>query len=187
MSTQRALVLKSTSVPLTLEDVPIPTAVPGSVVVKVLGTYILSYLGSVLDGTLPYRLAFPITPGANTIGRIHAVGPDSTFLKAGQLVFCNYAISARDDPDNAILMGSHGGTAMRLMEGEWRNGSFAEYAKFPTENVFVLDEELLCGKMGYSIEDLCSLPGMPFSITNLQWSSQTPTSLLNAVWRSRGD
>lgn len=159
MSSQRALVLKSTSTPLTLENVPIPTAVSGSVIIKVLATYVLSYLGSVLDGTAPYRLSFPITPGANTIGRVHAVGPDSTILEPGQLVFCNYAVSARDDPDNSILMGSHGGAAMKLMEGEWRNGSFAEYAKFPTENVFVLDEVLLCGKMGYSIEDLCSLPG----------------------------
>jgi hypothetical protein len=37
---------------------------------------------------------------------------------------------------------------MKLMEGEWRNGSFAEYAKFPMENVFRLDEEILCVKMG---------------------------------------
>lgn len=83
-------------------------------------------------------------------------------LNVGQLVFCDYTISARDDPNAAILMGMHGGAAMKLMEGEWRNGSFAEYAKFPLENVFALSEELLCGKMGYSIEDLCSLPGMSF-------------------------
>ena len=59
-------------------------------------------------------------------------------------------------------MGLHGGAAMRLMEGEWRNGSFAEYAKFPLENVFVLDEDVLCGALGYSIEDLCALSGMSF-------------------------
>jgi D-arabinose 1-dehydrogenase-like Zn-dependent alcohol dehydrogenase len=162
MSTQRALVLNSRVKPLSLENVPIPTAVPGSVVVKVLGTYILSYLSSVLDGTAPYQLALPLIPGANTIGRIHTVGPDSTLLKAGQLVFCDITVSARDDPDAAILMGMHGGAAMKLMEGEWRNGSFAEYAKFPMENVFRLDEEILCVKMGYSIEDLCALPGRSF-------------------------
>ena len=159
MSTQRALVLTSRGTPLSLENVPMPSAVPGSVVVKVLSTYILSYLSSVLDGTAPYALSLPLTPGANTIGRIHAVGPDATLLKAGQLVFCDITVSARDDPDNAIMMGLHGGGAMKLMEGEWRNGSFAEYAKFPMENVFVLDEEVLCGKMGYGIEDLCALPG----------------------------
>jgi len=56
-------------------------------------------------------------------------------------------------------MGSHGGAAMKLMQGEWRNGSFAEFAKFPLENVFLLDEEVLCGRMGYSVEDLCAMPG----------------------------
>jgi D-arabinose 1-dehydrogenase-like Zn-dependent alcohol dehydrogenase len=159
MSTQRALVLKSKSTPLSLENVPMPTAGPGSVVVKVLGTYILSYLSSVLDGTAPYQMSLPLTPGANSIGRIHAVGPDSTVLETGQLVFCSYFISARDDPDSGMLMGMHGASAMKLMEGEWRNGSFAEYAKFPLENVFALDEDVLCGKMGYSIADLCALPG----------------------------
>jgi len=51
-----------------------------------------------------------------------------------------------------------------LMDGEWRDGSFAEYAKFPLENVFALDEERLFGKLGYKIEDLCSIPGflVPF-------------------------
>ena len=159
MATQRALVLHSRSTPLSLETVPIPTAVAGSVVVRVLGAYILSTLASVLDGTAPYSLAVPLTPGSNAIGRIHAVGPDSTVLKAGQLVFCDITVNARDDPDNAILMGLHGAAAMKLMEGEWRNGTFAEYAKFPMENVFALDEEVLCGKMGYAIEDLCKIPG----------------------------
>ena len=160
MSTHRALVLHSTETPLSLENVPFPTAVPGSVVVKVLGTYILSYLSSVLHETSPHSLILPLTPGANTIGRVHAVGPDATVVNIGQLVFCDTTVNARDDPDTAILMGRHGGAAMKLMEGEWRNGSFAEYAKFPLENVFALNEELLCGKMGYTIEDLCSLPGM---------------------------
>lgn len=159
MATQRALVLNSKQTPLSIENVPIPTAGPGSVVVKVLSTYILSYLPSVLDGTLPYSLALPLTPGSNTIGRIHAIGPDATLLKAGQLVFCDITVTARDDAESAILMGMHGGGSMKLMEGEWRNGSFAEYAKFPLENVFALDEELLCGKMGYSIEDLTAIPG----------------------------
>lgn len=106
MSTQRALVLKSKGTPLSVENVPIPTAGPGSVVVKVLGTYILSYLSSVLDGSAPYQMSLPLTPGANSIGRIHAIGPDSTVLKAGQLVFCSYFITARDDPDGGMLMGS---------------------------------------------------------------------------------
>ncbi|TVY25142.1 hypothetical protein LHYA1_G006467 [Lachnellula hyalina] len=160
MSTQRALLLTSKTSPLSLRTIPIPAAVPGSVVVKVLSTYILSYLTSVLDGTAPYAHSLPLVPGANTIGRVHAVGSDATVLSEGQLVFCDITVRARDDPDVGILMGMHGGDAqaMKLMQGEWRNGSFAEYARFPLENCFVLDEGLLCGEMGYSVEDLCAIP-----------------------------
>ena len=35
--------------------------------------------------------------------------------------------------------------AKPLMDGEWRNSTWAEMAKFPFENVHVLDEELLLG------------------------------------------
>lgn len=159
MSTHRALILTSKTTPLTLQTVPTPSAVPGSIVVKVLGTYILPYLSSVLDGSAPYALSLPLTPGANTIGRVHAVGADATVVAEGQLVFCDTMVKARDDPDVGILMGLHGGLAMGLMEGEWRDGSFAEFARFPLENVFVLDEGVLCGEMGYSVEDLCAIPG----------------------------
>jgi hypothetical protein len=55
-------------------------------------------------------------------------------------------------------MGMHGGNAMKLMEGEWRDGSYAEYAKFPLENVFPLDEEVLLRKLGYGVEDLSGIP-----------------------------
>jgi D-arabinose 1-dehydrogenase-like Zn-dependent alcohol dehydrogenase len=164
MATHRALVLKSTSEPLSLDTIPIPTATSGAVVVRVLGSYILPYLSSVVNGPLP------MIPGANCIARVHSIGPDSITLTPGQLVLCDITVRARDDPNLAILMGLEGSAAKKLMEGEWRDGSFAEYAKFPLENVFALDEDVLLNQLGYSIEDLCSLPGMsclsssPFSI-----------------------
>ena len=43
------------------------------------------------------------------------------------------------------------------MEGEWRNATWAEYAKFPLENLYVLNEDLLLRKQGYNIRDLCTL------------------------------
>ncbi|KFY41454.1 hypothetical protein V494_02991, partial [Pseudogymnoascus sp. VKM F-4513 (FW-928)] len=54
--------------------------------------------------------------------------------------------------------------SMKLMEGEWRDSTFAEYVRLPLENVFPLDEEVLIGKFGYSIPDLCWLPAclVPF-------------------------
>lgn len=95
MATYKALLLNSTTSPLSLTSLPIPTASPGSIVVKVLATYILPYHKSVLDGSLPYPLALPIVPGSSCIARVHSVGPDSTTLEPGTLVFCDQMVRAR--------------------------------------------------------------------------------------------
>ncbi|KAB8298890.1 hypothetical protein EYC80_001048 [Monilinia laxa] len=157
MSNQRALVLNSKAQPLPLETVPIPTAGPGSVVARILGTLILSYLRSILNGSLPYPMALPIIPGGSSIRRIESVGPDTVSLQPGQLVYCDITVRARDNRDLAILMGLHGGAPIKLMLDEWRNGTFSEYTKFPTENVFALDESILFEKFGYNIDDLCAI------------------------------
>jgi NADPH-dependent curcumin reductase CurA len=49
------------------------------------------------------------------------------------------------------------------MQGEWRDFTYAEYAKLPLENCYLLDEDRLLGKvedggLGYKIEDL--IPAM---------------------------
>lgn len=108
--THSALVLSSLTSPLELTTCPTPQAGPGSVVVRVLGTYILPYLSSVLNGTIPYVLSLPMTPGANSIGRIHAVGPDAVNLKKNQLVLCDQTVRARDEPYTCILMVSRLGS-----------------------------------------------------------------------------
>jgi threonine dehydrogenase-like Zn-dependent dehydrogenase len=68
--------------------------------------------------------------------KVHAVGPDVITLKPGQLVLCDQTVRARQAPELSILMGFHGGGAKGLMGGEWRNGSFAEYARFPFGECF---------------------------------------------------
>ncbi|KAK5627107.1 hypothetical protein RRF57_002822 [Xylaria bambusicola] len=35
----------------------------------------------------------------------------------------------------------------RLMEGEWRNATYAGYVKAPLENLFPLDQTRLCGSL----------------------------------------
>ena len=49
------------------------------------------------------------------------------------------------------------------MRGEWRDWTYAEYAKVPLENCFPLDEERLLGPieeggLGYSVENLTQIP-----------------------------
>lgn len=53
----------------------------------------------------------------------------------------------------------------KLMHGEWRDSTYAEYAKVPLENCFPLDEQRLLGKLGsaedglgYTIEDIAYFP-----------------------------
>ncbi|KAL6721440.1 hypothetical protein ACLMJK_000543 [Lecanora helva] len=88
-----------------------------------------------------------------------AVGPDAIKLKPGNLVFCDVFVSARDDQGGSMLMGLSSGSPQTrpLMDGEWRHSTWAEYAKFPLENLFALDEEALLERQGYSIGDLCTL------------------------------
>jgi NADPH:quinone reductase-like Zn-dependent oxidoreductase len=184
MATYRALVLKSTSEPLSLDVRPIPTAKAGSVVVKVLGLSVLPYIHAILDGSLPYSISMPMVPGSSCIARIHSIGPDAVSLTSGQLVYCDMTIRARDDPNTAILMGLHGGAAPKLMEGEWRDGTYAEYAKFPLENVFPLNEELLLKRFGYQVEDLCALPSIapsPSMVRFILTSTRPPSPLRRSL------
>lgn len=161
MDQHKALVLHARNEPLSLETVPRPTAKAGEAVVRVLRVGIVPYMAEVLDGTRPYPLCLPMTPGNTAIGRIYDIGPDAVELTPGQLVFCDITIRARDNPDVSILHGVHAGTSSaskKLMDGEWRNATFAQYAKFPLENLHPLNEDLLLSQMGYTLSDLATIP-----------------------------
>lgn len=161
MSTHKALVLHARDKPLVLEDVPRPVVSTGDAIVRILAADIVPYMGDVISNKRPYPMTVPMTPGNTAIARIHEVGPDSVALKPGQLVFCDITIRARDNPSVSILYGIHGGgypAAQKLMDGVWRNATYAEYTRFPLENLYPLNEDLLLGQLGYSINDLCLLP-----------------------------
>ena len=46
------------------------------------------------------------------------------------------------------------------MRGEWKDSTYAEYAKVPLETCEVLDEGKLCSRLGYSIADLACISAM---------------------------
>lgn len=161
MTTHQSLTLSGYGAPLKVEHLPIPTADAGSAIIRVLATPIpphYRYLtGSANSG---FALSFPLTPGSGAVARIHSVGPDAVYLKPGDLVFFSVLISGRDDQDASILLGFHGGltdASKKLMDGVWRNGTYAEYAKVPLETVFKLDENILIKQMGYAPAELASL------------------------------
>jgi threonine dehydrogenase-like Zn-dependent dehydrogenase len=98
-----------------------------------------------------------MTVGGGAIARVVSLGSDATHLKKGQLVFVDPMVRGRDDSSTSILLGVHGGLtsgAAVLMQGDWRHGSCAQYARWPLENVHVLDEEKLTTSTSTSTSSL---------------------------------
>ncbi|KAL6891882.1 GroES-like protein [Trichoderma evansii] len=160
--THRALVLHSTDSPLKVENLATPKATSGNVVIRVLAVNVLSYGREILDGTRPYPYPKPYTPGGSAIGRIAAIGPDSTVFTPGQLVLVDVMVRARDETSISYLIGIHNGFSsgsVKLATDEWRDATYGEYGKVPLENCYALDEARLLGNpasggLGYTVDDL---------------------------------
>ncbi|KAI0441754.1 alcohol dehydrogenase [Xylaria telfairii] len=160
--TQKALVQEVYGERLVVKTVPVPQPPAGAAIIKVLYAPIISYMRDIYNGKRKYAYATPLIPGTSAIGRVAATGPDATLLKEGDLVYFDCTIRGRDDSTAIILMGvstGFGDGSKALMEGEWRDCTFAEYTKVPLENLFRLDEGRLCGSpadggLGYSPEQL---------------------------------
>ena len=139
-----ALVFHSTAEPLQITKLPVPKATPGSAIMQVIATGVISYAGEVLSGKRNYPYPSPYVPGSASVGRIVAVGNDATTLVAGDLVMSETFLRGRDNPNALCLHGIHqGGTdkSKRLVEHEFRDSTFAEYAKVPLENIIKLPED----------------------------------------------
>ncbi|KAF2100148.1 NAD(P)-binding protein [Rhizodiscina lignyota] len=148
--------------PPKVDKQPTPKPGPGSAIVRILAANVLSYAKEVFSGQRPYPLQKPLTIGSSAVGRIAAIGPDTTSLKPGQLVLVDSFIQARDEPSASILSGLHEGmteASRTLMRGEWRNSTYAEYAKCPLEQLHPFNEQRFLGSpadggLGYTLEDL---------------------------------
>lgn len=156
-STHRAMVLESIDKGFKIQEVDTPRPTPGAAVVKILAANVLSYHGDIYNGKRQYAFPTPLTGGYSAVGRVAAVAPDATTVQPGQLVYVDCVIRARDDPSAIFLSALHEGSSAgskKLMRDVWRNGAFAEYARFPLENCIPLDEDKLRRQLGYSIPDL---------------------------------
>lgn len=108
-------------------------------------------------GGAPYLSHFPLTPGGGCVGRVEAVGSDTISLEPGQLVYVDPTIVGRDDPTQKIIQGQVQGftpLSAKLSINGWRNGTMAEKATVPLENVIPLDENYLVGERGYSFDKI---------------------------------
>ena len=165
-ATMKALVVESPGQPLILKTVPVPSATPGSCVVKILVVQADDKTPYIIKGIPGYTIPPNFTPAAHAIGRVAATGPDATALRVGQLVLLEGFIRARDDPDDVqILWGITAGLtpeSVQFMADNWAAGCMAEYVRAPLENCYPLDERVLCGPradggLGYALEDLLQL------------------------------
>ena len=126
-----------------LEDLEVPHAKPGGVVVRMEAAPVLSYMRQVLDGSLGYAMpAQPFVPGTNGIGIVETVGAAVYHLRSGDRVILNphYAVDERTANPAQLLIGL---TAMRssraaamppeplALQRDWPDGVFAEYAQLP--------------------------------------------------------
>jgi D-arabinose 1-dehydrogenase-like Zn-dependent alcohol dehydrogenase len=162
----KAVVMPNMGEPMVLRTVPTPTAVAGSVVVKVLAASVQARLKEHLSGKTFASVPKDMTPGSRAIGRVAVAGPDATALQPGKLVLIEPFIRARDDPRNLqILWGIFDGAtpvSKKFTADNWAGGTFAEYVKVPLENCHILDEARLLGSpadggLGYEAEDLLQL------------------------------
>lgn len=177
-SHHRALVLTSTSIPPTVQSLPIPSVQPGTAILRIIATGVMSYTREVYQSSAPgyrnYPFPLPIIPGFAAIGRIASVASDATALKPGQLVFFDPFVRARDLDGSSsttpakFLSAVHDGytdsSKHFMAHGGVRDGSIAEYMRAMLENCYILNEPSLTNAkpqgLGYSPSDLCAIPSL---------------------------
>jgi alcohol dehydrogenase len=124
---------------LSLKDVPMPQVRPGSVLVRIEASSLMSYLKPYVQGKLPIYNPPPgeFTIGTNGVGVVDAVGRDVWHLKPGQRVVLSSHFVARENVEDPaqILIGLTSGAGAEPVLAAWPDGTLAEYALMPVEAV----------------------------------------------------
>src|SRR5271168_4803197 len=122
---------------LRFDDVATPAPAPDGVLVRIEAGMVLSYMGRVLSGAVPYSLPpMPFVPGTNAIGRVIATGDNVGHVRHGDRVFLSPHLRG-DVPDGEppqILIGLTAtvtSDAALALQSRWRDGVFAEIAHWP--------------------------------------------------------
>jgi alcohol dehydrogenase len=139
----KAAVLHSLDRPLEIAQIPNPEIGTGEVIVDVAAAPVLPYANEVFNGQRRYPIELPIVPGCGAIGRVSAIGPDATHLKAGDWVFCDPTVRSRDDvlmPDIELQGWSSRGEGGLRLQRYFHDGPFAEQVRVPTENAIRIGE-----------------------------------------------
>jgi alcohol dehydrogenase len=122
---------------LRFEEVETPVPAPDGVLVRIEAAMVLSYMGRVLSGAVPYSLPpMPFVPGTNAIARVIATGSNVTHVRAGERVFLSPHLrgDVPDDEPPQILIGLTATVtteAALALQARWRDGVFGEIAHWP--------------------------------------------------------
>jgi alcohol dehydrogenase len=125
---------------LSFEDTTIPELRPGSILIQIEASSLMSYLQDYVEGKLSMYSppAGTFTPGGNAVGIVHATGRDVWHLKPGQRVIISSHFIAHENVEDAaqILIGvtALGPGAVAVQE-DWRDGTLAEFALVPASAV----------------------------------------------------
>ncbi len=139
----KAAVLNGFGEPLAIQNLPDPVLGTGEVIVDVVAAGVAGYTRGILSGARRYLLKPPVVPGPGGIGRVRAVGPDTTKLRVGEWVFCDPTIRSRDDivnPDMMLLGWTAVSPAALSLHRYFHHGTYAEQVLLPSENVYPLGE-----------------------------------------------
>ena len=130
---------------LRFDVVETPPPAPDGVLVAIEAGMVLSYMGKVLAGTVPYSLPpMPFVPGTNAVGRVIATGENVTHVQNGDRVSLSPHLRGDvpepEPPQILIGLTATATTSEALaLQARWRDGVFTEIAHWPAACVTPLD------------------------------------------------
>jgi len=141
MKMMKAAVVKAFGAPLVIEQVPIPEAGAGQVLVKIAATGVCHTDLHAAQGDWPVKPVPPFIPGHEGVGEVVAVGPNVTHLKLGDRVgvpwlysACGHCEHCLDSWETLCHEQKNAGYSV--------NGSFAEYCLADANYVGILPDNL---------------------------------------------
>ena len=129
---------------LRFEDMPMPDVRPGSILVRVEASTLMSYLKPYVEGRLPAYHAPDggFTPGGNCVGVVAAVGKDVWQMSVGRRVVVSSFFRSSENVAEAaqILIGITSlGAESERVQADWPDGTLAEYVLVPASAVTPAD------------------------------------------------
>ena len=103
----------------------------------------------------------PFIPGSNAVGRIAAIGPDVWHLRTGQRVILSSHLVAQEnvaDPAQSLLGITSFGGVSSDMQGDWPDGTLAEYAVWPASAVTPAEGLDLLSSTVLTVAARCAVP-----------------------------